>query len=167
MDSFNDLIKAEFTPPSTWVLSRELIFSTEHLLNEEIDILRSIGVDCSPAGIITVPSGFETDLASVPRQLWSLLSPWDVARAAVIHDQLYLNCAVYFLSEHKDTVIWKKARSVSDKVFLLAMNAAAPPVSRWKKKSAYYAVRLFGKKAAKVLDNRKLKNLEKNSSRSN
>ena len=32
-------------------------------------------------------------------------------------------------------------RKVADKVFLLAMNAAEPPVPQWKKKSAYLAVR--------------------------
>lgn len=163
MDSFNDLIKAEFTPPSTWILSRELSFKTDHLSTEEIEILRSIGVSCNTVGEISVPPGFETDLASVPRQLWTFLSPWDVARAAVVHDQLYLECAFYYLSEGADKKRWEQARKVSDKVFLLAMNAAAPPVSKWKMKAAYYAVRMFGKKAAKVLDDRKLKNLEKNS----
>jgi hypothetical protein len=39
---------------------------------------------------ITVPAGFVTDLASIPRPVWALLppdGPW--AKAAVVHDFLY------------------------------------------------------------------------------
>lgn len=39
---------------------------------------------------IVVPKGFVTDLASVPRKLWSLLSPIDsYMTAAILHDYLY------------------------------------------------------------------------------
>ena len=39
---------------------------------------------------ITVPVGFVTDLASVPRPLWSILPQWGrYGNAAVIHDWLY------------------------------------------------------------------------------
>ena len=38
---------------------------------------------------ITVPAGFRTDLASVPRIFWSLVSPSEIAEAAVIHDFIY------------------------------------------------------------------------------
>lgn len=37
--------------------------------------------------VITIPGGFETDLASVPRLFWALLPPHGVyERAAVLHD---------------------------------------------------------------------------------
>lgn len=40
--------------------------------------------------IISVPVGFETDLASVPRVFWPLFPPHgSYAKAAVIHDYLY------------------------------------------------------------------------------
>lgn len=42
------------------------------------------------ARVVTVPSGFKTDLASIPRPLWNILPPvgrYD--RAAVVHDLLY------------------------------------------------------------------------------
>lgn len=42
---------------------------------------------------ITVPSGFSTDGASIPRWLWSVIgAPWDAryARAAIVHDFLYV-----------------------------------------------------------------------------
>ncbi len=39
---------------------------------------------------IKVPSGFRTDLASVPRPMWSILPPFGKhSRAAIIHDYLY------------------------------------------------------------------------------
>ncbi len=39
---------------------------------------------------IVVPAGFETDLASIPRPLWSFLPAWGRwSRAAVLHDWLY------------------------------------------------------------------------------
>lgn len=41
--------------------------------------------------VFTVPEGFVTDFASVPRFLWPLLPPYGRhGRAAVVHDWLYL-----------------------------------------------------------------------------
>jgi len=149
MGSFNGLIKAEFTPPRTWVLSRELSFRTDALSKEEVELLQISGANCSSAGEIFVKPGFNTDLASVPRALWAFISPWDIARSAIIHDHLYACCRDYFESKGSNKDLWKKIRKAADKVFMLAMNAAEPPVPQWKKKSAYYAVRAFGGKAAK------------------
>ena len=43
------------------------------------------------AGFI-IPSGFETDFASVPRSLWNVLPPIGKHnRAAVLHDFMYVN----------------------------------------------------------------------------
>lgn len=40
--------------------------------------------------VIEVPSGFKTDLASIPRLLWNILPPFGrYDAAAVIHDYLY------------------------------------------------------------------------------
>ena len=45
------------------------------------------GVDYAP---VTVPAGFVTDLASIPRVFWTALPPaGDYAYAAIIHDYLY------------------------------------------------------------------------------
>lgn len=38
---------------------------------------------------IEVPKGFECDLASVPRFLWCLVSPYDLAVEGLFHDQLF------------------------------------------------------------------------------
>ena len=94
MGTFNAKILAEFQPPRKWKLGRELSYSTTDLKREDIKVLRDVGVDVkratdiSPA-VITVPNGFMTDLASTPRALWAFVAPFDVARAAIVHDLLY------------------------------------------------------------------------------
>jgi hypothetical protein len=154
MAGFNGLLQAEFHPPRYWKLTKELSFNSPELSIDEIQLLQKIGVSCSGDGTITVPVGFETNLASVPRILWSVMAPWDVARAAVIHDRLYWHCVeCYSLMIRRNSTelleVWKPARAISDKVFLLAMQAAEPPISRWKAKAAYRAVRIFGARAAR------------------
>jgi hypothetical protein len=60
----------------------------------EESALQSVGVKCSSSKI-TCKKGFVTDLASVPRAIWWLISPWDIARAAIIHDLLYKRIREY------------------------------------------------------------------------
>ena len=154
MGKFNGKISAEFTPPKTWKLERTLSFQTDDLTADEIRCLKIIGANIVETGRITCKKGMKTDLASVPRIVWNILAPWDVARAAVIHDHLYATLRNYYNKvvrnmhhgrkpEYK--LIWEKARALSDKVFLLGMDAAEPSISGWKKKSAYYSVRIFGR----------------------
>ena len=85
MGSFNNKISAEFDPPRKWILERALSYQNEEM---DIDALEKVGVKC-PAHRVTCKKGFVTDLASVPRICWMFIAPWDVARAAVIHDHLY------------------------------------------------------------------------------
>jgi hypothetical protein len=76
-----------------------------------------------------VPAGFVTDLASIPRVLWSLLPPHGrYAKAAIIHDWLYATGI--------------GGREYADDVFLEAMEVLG--VSPWKRKTMYWAVRAFG-----------------------
>ena len=80
--------------------------------------------------IITVPEGFRTDLASVPRVLWSIFpphGPW--ANAAVIHDYLYQT--------------GYKTKKYADRVFLEAMTVLKVPKTT--RTLMYWAVRIFGK----------------------
>lgn len=149
MNGFDGLLKAEYSPPKSWTLSRALSFRAESLSLEEIDVLRKVDVDCSSRGEIRVESGFTTDLASVPRSLWIFLSPWDIARAGVVHDKLYSKCLKYFHSENCNYEIWENARKAADNVFFYAMEASDPAVPLWKIKSAYYSVRIFGKNHAR------------------
>tara|TARA_Y100001938_G_scaffold150398_1_gene241135 strand:- start:2438 stop:2959 length:522 start_codon:yes stop_codon:yes gene_type:complete len=149
MGKFNNKISAEYTPPKNWVLERALSYKNEEM---EVEALEAIGVKC-PSNRITCKKGFKTDLASVPRLLWNLIAPWDVARAAIIHDLLYKRIRQYRVNGEKDfyghKIIdenkVKKAKKASDKIFLMAMKDAEPSVAKWKIYSAYYAVVLFGR----------------------
>ena len=143
---FNGKISAEFTPPKTWVLEKALSFTVEGhgISTVDLDILQEIGANVANTGRVTCKKGMKTDLASVPRICWALLAPWDVARAAVIHDHLYAACRDYKKSEGYKYSTWKKARALSDKIFLLGMKAADPDVPAWKIYPAYWSVRIFG-----------------------
>jgi hypothetical protein len=80
-------------------------------------------------GTVIVPKGSTTDLASVPRVLWSLLPPFGTySQSAVIHDYLY----------HTQ----KFDRKTCDLIFYELM--IKYKTYKWKAKIMYYAVRLLG-----------------------
>ena len=147
MGKFNGKISAEFTPPKTWVLEKSLSFKMlrTNLAEPDIKILMEVGANIDNNGRVTCDAGMKTDLASVPRIAWAVIAPWDVARAAVIHDHLYAVLRKYYHSGGMSKETWKRGRALSDKVFLLAMQAAEPKVSSFKMYSAYYSVRMFGR----------------------
>ena len=136
MGKFNGKISAEFTPPKTWKLEKTLSFAMEDLTQSEIGTLHKVGANISSTGRVTCKKGMITALASVPRVVWNVIAPWDVARAAVIHDHLYAVLREYYNSEGMDKETWKKARALSDKVFLLGMQSAEPKVPKFKIHSA-------------------------------
>lgn len=150
---FNGKISAEFTPPKTWKLEKGLSFTVgnDHgVTDDDMDTLQEIGVNISNSGgdrtnRITCKKGMVTDLASVPRIAWNVIAPWDVARAAVIHDHMYATLREYYHSEDMSKLKWKRCRKLADKVFLLGMKAADPKVSKFKMYSAYWSVRVFGR----------------------
>jgi len=77
----------------------------------------------------TVPTGFKTDLASIPRVFWNILPPFGkYTEAAVLHDWLYRTHLV--------------PRPDADDVLLEAMELCRVPV--WQREVIYWAVRLFG-----------------------
>lgn len=77
---------------------------------------------------LTVPAGFETDLASVPRlPLAYALFGGRARRAAILHDYLYVTQA---------------GKDYADAIFLAAMEAeGVGRLTRW---TMYAAVRVFG-----------------------
>ena len=143
--SFNDKISAEFTPPKTWELERVLSFKTHLLTKADIDLLKEVGANIAATGRISCKKGMKTDLASVPRIVWALISPWDVARAAVIHDHLYATLRSYYHSSGMSKDKWRAARKLSDEIFLLGMQSAEPSVWKIKIWAAYWSVRVFGR----------------------
>jgi ABC-type ATPase involved in cell division len=152
MGKFTNKILAEFQPPKKWKLGRDLVYTTSDLYANEVKALKDVGVavvrDTNKTETITVPSGFITDLASTPRILWNVIAPFDVARAAIVHDLLYKSIRQYrwsvgLIEEDKELI--KNAKVAADKVFLLAMKDAEPKVSKWKIYCAWKAVDLFGR----------------------
>ena len=145
MGTFNNKIMAEFNPPRKWVLGRELSYDCPELSDAEVKALTDIGVKIKGTKI-TVPVGFVTDLASVPRALWGFIAPFDVARAAIIHDLLYKTIRQYRWNkkDKQDSELVKAAKKASDMVFYHGMNDAEPAIPKWKKYSAWKAVDLFG-----------------------
>ena len=135
---FNGKINAEFTPPKTWVLNKALSFVPDDISSADIDLLKEVGVNISDTGKITCKKGMHTDLASVPRACWAFISPWDVARAAVIHDHLYAALRDYSSKEDYDINKWGIARGLADDIFLMGMNSAEPSVPCWKKFFCYF-----------------------------
>ena len=147
MGKFNNKISAEYNPPRKWILERALSYT-----NPDIDevALERVGVDVTGSKI-TVKKDFVTDLASVPRVCWAFIAPWDVARAAIIHDLLYKCIRQYRaecskgLKNSEDPKVISNAKKASDDVFHMAMKDAEPSVAGWKIAAAYYSVRMFGR----------------------
>lgn len=84
-------------------------------------------------GRVTVPAGFHTDFASVPRLPFAFLFFGDrVFSAAVVHDYL---CRVEYPACH---ISWRQAAAV----FMEAMRAERVP--RWQRWPMYAAVRFAG-----------------------
>ncbi|ECH9339975.1 DUF1353 domain-containing protein [Salmonella enterica subsp. diarizonae] len=79
------------------------------------------------SNVISVPAGFVTDPASVPRIFWTLLPP--DGKASIIHDYLYDNAL--------------RIRNEADPIFLDEMTV--PGVPKWKITVIYWAVRVFGR----------------------
>ena len=144
MSKFNGLLDAIFLPPRNWVLNEALKFTAD-LSEVEISRLARCEVKLKDTEI-TVPAKYITDLASVPRLAWAIIAPFDVARAAVVHDILYEKINGAF----KKGIIKTKSereiyRTIADKVFKQGMEFAEPKVAGWKIWSAYNTVRVFGR----------------------
>ena len=159
MAKFDSLMKATFNPPRNWTLLEDLKFYSDKLTEEQAEMLRHCNVQVRNSTktkqyIITVPKKNITAMASVPRGCWAFIAPFDVARAAVVHDILYekINTQYKIVNESaaaEDGPVNKKEREayrkIADDIFLEGMNASEPPVAAWKKYAAYYAVRAFGR----------------------
>lgn len=146
MGRFNRLLDATYTPPSRWVLNTALSYDTDVLTESQVKEFKRLGVRITIKGKITAPKGFDTDLASVPRAGWMFIAPFDVARAAVIHDVLYKAI------REGDSEMKSELRKAADLVFKDAMAQSEPVVAPWKCWSAWAAVRAFGWNAVKVKD---------------
>jgi hypothetical protein len=100
-------------------------------------LAQNIQVDISEPRIrLNIPAGFITDLASIPRIIWSLVPPYGLyTRSAVVHDWLYRSKI-------------QITREDADKVFLELMqqDKVDPALAKF----MYRAVRWFGAGSYKV-----------------
>lgn len=79
--------------------------------------------------LLTVPAGFKTDLASIPRILWNILPPFGkYDAAAVLHDLLYQHGGV--------------TRDQADNVLYEAMHVSG--VNFWQRWTIFRGVRFGG-----------------------
>ena len=79
---------------------------------------------------ITIPVGFETDLSSVPKFLWSVLPPYGkFLLAPLVHDYLYI-------------VDQTRGRAFADKEMLIVSNATHK--NKIDNYVRYWGVRAFG-----------------------
>lgn len=96
-------------------------------------LTQPITIELSTGKIISVPIGFEYDMSSVPKWLWSFLRPFnDALLGYLIHDYLYIKKDKHDLS-----------RKECDKEMLLWCNITNPK-GKFDNKLRYVFVRLFG-----------------------
>lgn len=97
----------------------------------------TVGVD---GKLITVPKGFLTDLASIPRVFWALDAPNDTVSIApaILHDYMYS-------AEFPYTSYTRKQ---ADDIFYQALRVNG--ASTWQAFKFWSTVRLFGKKFYQV-----------------
>lgn len=103
-------------------------------------IVREAFTYVSPRIALTIPVGFQTDFASIPRFLWRWLSPTDkdIAKPAVIHDGIYRTPDLLFTRSQADTELREAMACVGASAF-----------KRW---AVYHAVRRFGGHSYKPRD---------------
>lgn len=99
-----------------WQLQEELLYDSEEY-----------------GGLLTVPAGFKSDLASVPRFFWRMFPPdGDYTYAAILHDY-------HCIKKFPDIDSKKAAR-----IFREAMLSLG--VGKWRAGAMYRAVKWFGPK---------------------
>lgn len=104
-------LRLEWLDSESWLVCEPLVF------------------DSAIVGRYTVPTGFVTDMASVPRLPLVYLTTGNTAHAAgTLHDHAYQTHAC--------------TRATADAVFYEAMTASGEPW--WRRSLMYRAVRLFG-----------------------
>lgn len=162
---WHSLLTADFHGDRHWVLTKPLKYTfPKFMTRTDYKLWRTIGaymiLDSESNTItITVPTGYHTDLASIHRTAWSVISPWDVARGAVVHDLLY--GLIRKEKDHLSKTRIKNLRKQADGIFKRGMYDAEPAIPKWKIETCYYFVRCLGWasmiKAAKFKQNAKNK----------
>ena len=131
-----------------WELNKEMWFLSE-AANQHYDMWKQMGVKITRTAKATkakvhAPAGYDTALASIPRIGWMVVAPWDVARAAIIHDVLYGALREAF-ETNWDVKLINEMRKAADNVFREGMQAAEPKIPNWKSSPCFWSVSPFGR----------------------
>jgi hypothetical protein len=145
MGKFNGLLQAEFISSRNWRVLARLSFNSYRLTPGEIAVLRNVGVAITASGTVTVPVGFETDLGSVPRLLWGVVAPQDIARPAVVHDYIYRCIKQYKFNTQKEHMrVTASAKAIADAIFKSALTVCSPTIPMWKQRVVFWFAAIFG-----------------------
>lgn len=113
---------SSFTEFSAPLLIKYDLAASERNGGDRWDVTQSFDFYTGPkenGEVITIPQGFVTDGATVPRLFWGLIPPWGkYGQAAVVHDYLCMGGVIH------DTVLntnYLPPRAETDLIFLEAM----------------------------------------------
>ena len=117
---------------------RALLF---YLTTEDIWITAEMYTD--PDYALTIPANYRTNLASIPRCLWSIIAPFELSEVApLVHDYLYDHAGINVDILNQRRIVTKRE---ADKIFRRIMKREGVP--GWKRLAGYWAVRLFAGRA--------------------
>ena len=147
MKVWSGKLDCSFTGKTRWELHKELWFKSKEICKNH-DTWKKLGVKVGKPtdeyARVYAPKGLDTDLASIPRLVWFIISPWDIARPSVIHDVLYDALRKALKDKTLDEKTIEKLRFSADQVFVEAGQQTEPPVAKWRIKLSYLAIRAFG-----------------------
>lgn len=123
---FETALKIQVIGNRSWMLVDDLVFYSE-----------------TYGGRFVAPAGFQTDLASIPRLVWTIFPKVGLQdKAAVIHDAGYANALTTYHEDRFQRQRIFTVKRVADDLFNEGMQAAGVNcVSRW---CMYQAVKRFG-----------------------
>ena len=91
---------------------------------------------------VSIPPGFRTDFASVPRFFWRVIPPVGLyGKAAVVHDYLCENKYAWQVDGQGNWAYYAVTRKEADKIFREAMNVLG--VGKAKRNVMFWGVRLY------------------------
>lgn len=126
MSSFTKPLRVEAVDESHWKLLEEFDFYLGSLESSEY---------------VSVPEGYVTDFATIPRIFWSIIPPWGkYGKAAVIHDFLCTD-GYYFREIDGKRLQVAVTREEADNIFLEAMTVLN--VDEVTRSAMYAAVRAY------------------------
>lgn len=121
------------------VIQRERLYSSSDKW-KEYKLLKDVNIKLSNGDTIKIPKNFEWDLSSVPKVLWSIMSPdGDFEIAALIHDYLYTENYLSREFADKEMYKWSIVSNGTDKI-------SFKNIDNWLR---YIGVKFFGNKAWK------------------